>query len=373
MKISVLSFAIIVSEANAFVIPQQNHGARTAAPSLRMSTPAATSSEQDFATIFDFTRPETIESFDRIDDVVMGGISSSTIRSVDGEYASWSGVCRTDGGGFCGTRTLPFEEPLQVNKNAEGLFVDCRLTSDDEPERRVWKVSTRTERSRGEELYQAEFELPKAPSDKTEWSRVQLPFNDFQKVRGARYVPDAEKMNVSSGIYQIGLTLSKFVLAQNMTELENFRAGFFELQIKSIGVYFPSEKQDVVSAPKTLSKEEMERKRPLALKLLLPAAKLFFSEQSQRRKSAMRILREKRGLSRARAILFGIGVRNSGKSNVFVSILQAIGIVGVDTFRFIVGKGLRYTIFLPLGLINRLRKIFKKSGSASKALATSSS
>lgn len=49
--------------------------------------------------IFDFSREGTVESFERIDDAIMGGISTSTLREVPGEpYASWSGVCRIDGG-----------------------------------------------------------------------------------------------------------------------------------------------------------------------------------------------------------------------------------------------------------------------------------
>ena len=51
--------------------------------------------------VFDFSdsiRNET-DRFERIDDVIMGGISSSTLRQVDGEpFARWSGVCREDGG-----------------------------------------------------------------------------------------------------------------------------------------------------------------------------------------------------------------------------------------------------------------------------------
>ena len=54
-----------------------------------------------FQPVFDFSdsaRNET-DRFERIDDVIMGGISSSTLRQLDGEpFARWSGVCREDGG-----------------------------------------------------------------------------------------------------------------------------------------------------------------------------------------------------------------------------------------------------------------------------------
>mmetsp|Transcript_9083 Transcript_9083/g.13958 ORF Transcript_9083/g.13958 Transcript_9083/m.13958 type:complete len:225 (-) Transcript_9083:1319-1993(-) len=173
--------------------------------------------------IFDFGKNDTLSKFERIDDVIMGGISSSSFRERDGEpYASWSGICRVDGGGFCGTRTLPFREPLSVG-NADGFYIECRLASDDDTDKRVWKMSTRTEKSRGEELYQNEFKIKSG----MEWNRLKLPFSDFRKVRGARLVPDARGMDVSEGIYQIGMTLSKFTIAENMTEIPSFLAPTF--------------------------------------------------------------------------------------------------------------------------------------------------
>jgi hypothetical protein len=51
--------------------------------------------------IFNFgnSQSNTTNRFDRIDDVVMGGISTSMLRQQDGEaFARWSGVCREDGG-----------------------------------------------------------------------------------------------------------------------------------------------------------------------------------------------------------------------------------------------------------------------------------
>ena len=52
--------------------------------------------------LFDFSLPSlnnATNQFERIDDVIMGGISSSLLRQVEGEtFARWSGICRTDGG-----------------------------------------------------------------------------------------------------------------------------------------------------------------------------------------------------------------------------------------------------------------------------------
>ena len=157
----------------------------------------------------------------------------------------------------------------------------CQLTSDQEPERRVWKITTRSEQSRGEKLYQATYTLPKASFD--DWSQVipiTVPFTDFKLVSGPKMVVYGDALNVTGGLYQIGLSLGKFQIAQNMTQLENFRAGFFELQVKEIGIYKrQAESALTINSPATLTKEEMEKKRPLVLKLILPIAKTVFSEK----------------------------------------------------------------------------------------------
>merc|ERR1711971_70565 len=80
--------------------------------------------------------------------------------------------------------------------------------------------------------------------------------------------------------------------------------------------------------PDTLSDREAAQQRPLLLKLLLPVAKLFFSEEARRRKSAMRILREERGLTRGQAILFGIRARqHMGRIR---SAMKTLGILSAD-------------------------------------------
>ena len=155
--------------------------------------------DANLRTVFDFAdaNADATVNFERIDDAIMGGISLSALKNTTQDFASWSGICRTDGGGFCGMRTLPFREPLDA-AGSQGLFVDCRLASDDEPERRVWKITCRVDGSRGEMVYQAAFPMPKG----AEFSRVFVPFDDFQLVRGPRVVPGAPKLNVTNGIYQ---------------------------------------------------------------------------------------------------------------------------------------------------------------------------
>jgi hypothetical protein len=327
----------------------------------------------------------------------MGGISVSTLRDVPNQsYAIWSGICRTDGGGFCGVRTLPFANNTTGGGGAalnatdkEGIYMDCNLVSDDEAYRRVWKMTVRTDSSRGELVYQAEYDLQhaleeakrkavKADSAEEEdaqsssWARVRIPFDNFQQVRGPRLVPDGPKLDLSGGIYQIGMTLSKFKMARNTTELEEFRPGYFELRIRRIGFYQSDKNDNMVLpavmeessssnlVPDTLSKEEAAKKRPLLLKLLLPVAKLFFSEQANRRKSAMRILREERSMSRVRAILFGVQCRKKSVGGILPSIVETTRILSIDIFRAVIKNVFKVVLVFPLRLVGSLVTKVKK-------------
>ena len=74
-----------------------------------MRVPSRTSLHATYTPVFDFSltdpviKEKSANSFERIDDAIMGGISQSSLRDIPNQpYASWSGVCRTDGGGFCG-------------------------------------------------------------------------------------------------------------------------------------------------------------------------------------------------------------------------------------------------------------------------------
>ena len=91
-------------------------------------------------------------------------------------------------------------------------------------------MTTRSEDSRGEQLYQASFRI-KEGSSEDEWQRIIVPFDTFTQVRGPRMVVDAPALNVSSGLYQVGLSLSKFQIGANVSEIPDFRAGYFELQV----------------------------------------------------------------------------------------------------------------------------------------------
>ncbi len=271
-------------------------------------------------------------------------------------------------------RTLPFKESLDAT-GQDGIFLDCALSSDDEPEKRMWKLTVRTDSSRGEQVYQAQFDLADAmaasKANGDDWAHVKVPFDDFQMVRGPRLIPDGPKLDVSGGIFQIGMTLSKFKMAVNTTTLDDFRPGFFDMHIQRIGFYKEEDVQpdtavitssaesDVVDVPDTLTKKEAEKKRPLPLKILLPVAKLFFSEKANRRRSAMNLLREKRNLSRMGAIIFGIRARRKS-IGLIPSLFKTAGIIGVDSARTTFFTALKVTFLYPLRFIGIIIRNVKK-------------
>ena len=95
-----LGIAWLLPAATAFVAP------RISLRQTRLRSTTAAAYERERTPVFNFdAEPEaTAALWERIDDVVMGGVSSSKIVVGDAG-AEWKGIVRTDGGGFCGTRT----------------------------------------------------------------------------------------------------------------------------------------------------------------------------------------------------------------------------------------------------------------------------
>lgn len=246
-------------------------------------------------------RASALASFERIDDVIMGGLSTSRMELAEAGFASWRGLVRTDGGGFCGQRTRTFETPLNLS-GAKGIYITCRLASDDDVARRAWKLALRTDASRGEVVYQAPFVPPPGGDLQT----IYVPFSDFRLVRGPVAVPDAAPLTASGveAVYQLGFTASKFVIGERMTPLDGFRNGSFQLDIGELGAY--AEGLDTASrarfegtavAPAALPEAEARRRRPFVEKLLRPVFRALFSEERRRKKRAAKLLTE-RGASK---------------------------------------------------------------------------
>jgi hypothetical protein len=143
----------------------------------------ATDTDADFVPLYNFDGPgasTALDAWERIDDVIMGGVSSSRLVAAADGGALFEGRLRSEGGGFCGQRMRLLAEPLDLSAS-EGLFIDCEvLPVGAAPSARVWKMAVRTKQDRGEVVYQKAFSPP------TGRQRVKLPFEDFRLVRGPR-------------------------------------------------------------------------------------------------------------------------------------------------------------------------------------------
>jgi Complex I intermediate-associated protein 30 (CIA30) len=161
------------------------------------------------------------------------------------------------------------------------MYVTCRLNSDLEAHRRIWKLSVRTDGTRGEQLYQSILTIPSTKQE-DEFFTLQVPFASLRLVRGARLVPDADPFNKTKGVYQIGLVLSKFTIAEHMTAMPNFRPGFFELLLKDIGLVYKNATAaaaPVSLAVASLSKMDAMAKRPILIKTLMPLSRIISTEK----------------------------------------------------------------------------------------------
>ena len=88
-----------------------------------------------------FFSPPTSPSFERIDNVIMGGVSKSILSDAS-SYTSFKGNFREQDGGFCGFRTKPFTTPIN-GASMEGIYLKARLTLDQDTSKRTFKLTFR--------------------------------------------------------------------------------------------------------------------------------------------------------------------------------------------------------------------------------------
>jgi len=256
--------------------------------------------------------------FERVDDVVMGGVSSSTIAPdpAGRECLVWAGKCRAEGGGFAGARSVALRTPLDLSA-FDGLALTCGFESDAEPERRTWKATVRTQNDRGEMVYQATFSPPVADAADAAADvprETRIPWDAFRLVRGPTVVPDVPPLSAEQcgSVYGLGLIMSRFSARGPMPE---FREGPFRLAVHALGVYSASAADASASAsasaaPSLLAAasanagkraSENRGSRNVVTFLLSPLIKLAFDEKRRRRKRARALLRDRFGIGAIRA------------------------------------------------------------------------
>ena len=165
--------------------------------------------------IIDFSNPASSERWMPVNDVVMGGVSSSEITATDSGTAVFRGtVSLENNGGFASVRSGPAEFDME---GYAGIRLRVRGDGND------YRLRLRTTDSFDGVAYQQTFGTTAGT-----WITIDIPFTDFTASFRGRRVPDAPALNPSN-IRQIG-----FLIADRQT-------GPFALEISAISAYTGSD------------------------------------------------------------------------------------------------------------------------------------
>jgi uncharacterized protein YbjT (DUF2867 family) len=174
--------------------------------------------------LFDFTHPDAdlTETWGAVDDVVMGGVSQSTIRLVD-HKAIFGGIVSTEqNGGFASVRTRNFSPPMDLSAY-QGI--ELRVVGDG----KRYKFITRCEGQWDGIAYCYSFDtIYNYPTT------VCIPFQDLIPVFRAKTVQEASDFD-STKVYSMQLMLSKFEYDGELNP--RFEPGAFQLGVESIKAY----------------------------------------------------------------------------------------------------------------------------------------
>jgi len=316
--------------------------------------------------LFDLSSPSMPASspFERIDDVIMGGVSSSRFeRNSGGDHWTFSGILRNDGGGFCGWRTKAFETPLDAT-GFEGVYLKIRFTSDDEPDRRTYKLTVRDDQTRGEYVRQGMFKVPR--SDGSSFSTIKVPFSTLVAVRGPVINPNAPDFKKDT-VFQIGMVISKFKIAASMETIDDFRDGTFAMDISEVGFYSDESQDNLNATPAAIPVMSNSTKSSFGRSVLAPVFKLVFSEKSRRRRAALNALVDRaerrngaKGFGRAWFQSVSVSYKNRARSRGKLSAAATFTKRFIaDSVKFFLGKTLKFLVFYPLLATFKMVKLFK--------------
>jgi hypothetical protein len=116
----------------------------------------------------DFSSPDVVRTFQVVNDGVMGGLSTSQVRSVSGSLVFEGEVSLANNGGFAS-----FRGPVSFPAKTEALLVTVRGDG------QRYKLTLRLDDSAGSPQYQAAFSAPPA------WSTLRFRPADFRaSIRG---------------------------------------------------------------------------------------------------------------------------------------------------------------------------------------------
>ncbi|HEY9762078.1 MAG TPA: CIA30 family protein [Trichocoleus sp.] len=188
------------------------------------STPPPTPPQPQAGLLFDFSQPtpELNQIWGALDDVVMGGVSNSSIYQENGAALFTGNVSTANSGGFASVRTRNFEPPLNLSGHS-GL--QLHLKGDG----KRYKFLVRDESTWDSIAYTHSFD-----TIADEWITVQIPFTELTPVFRAKTVNNAQPLDITK-IRAFQLMLSKFEYDGGLNP--HFSPGEFELRVQTISVY----------------------------------------------------------------------------------------------------------------------------------------
>ncbi len=173
-------------------------------------------------TLFDFSHPDAADSWRTVDDVVMGGISSSRVLADPAGMAVFTGTVSLErNGGFASARATT---SLGPGESMDGITLVVRGDG------KTYKVTLRGDRRFDGVGWQAPFATVAGS-----WTTVRLPVSAFTPSWRGRLVPDAAPLDPRR-LQSIGLSIS------------DKQAGAFRLEIRSIATWRRSEPSPSPSA-----------------------------------------------------------------------------------------------------------------------------
>lgn len=169
--------------------------AEVAAAAAKYISPTSRSSQA----VLPMKTQDDLAVWERLDDVIMGGNSSSTLTvGPAGDGAIWTGDLILEGGGFCGARTKPLSLDLS---SYDGLKL--RVKTD---QGQTLKINIKTDTfSEPEDVYQATIDT----QEDGDWTTVYVPWSEFVPVRRAKTVYEGPPLDPSK-IKQFGIVYSRF-------------------------------------------------------------------------------------------------------------------------------------------------------------------
>ncbi|HEY9675646.1 MAG TPA: CIA30 family protein [Waterburya sp.] len=174
--------------------------------------------------LFDFKNPsqEVKETWGAVDDVVMGGVSESSLRLIENAALFTGNVSTANSGGFVSVRTRNFNPPLNL---AAYQGIELRVKGDGQR----YKFILRCEAKWDGISYCYSFDTEKDRS-----IDVRIPFEALIPVFRAKTLQNAPPFD-SSQVYALQLMLSKFEYDGALNP--HFRPGGFALQVETIKAY----------------------------------------------------------------------------------------------------------------------------------------